>query len=65
MFLYVADHSQGLVVPEPSVELPVAGDVSKLLHNQRLEDAEWTSRRLSWAGLVVGLGDDLFYVVEV
>jgi hypothetical protein len=65
VFLDVADLSESLVVPEPSLDLPFAGDVSQLLYNQCLEDAEWSSRWLSWAGLVVGLGEDLFYVVQV
>ena len=61
----VADHSQVFIVPEAPVEFPIAGDVSQLLHNQRLEDAQWSSGWSFWAFLMVWLGDGLFYVLEV
>jgi len=48
-FLDEADLSEGLVVPEPAVELPVAWDVSQLLHDECLEDAQWSSGWSSWA----------------
>jgi hypothetical protein len=63
--LDVADLSEGLVVPEPAVELPVAGDVSKLLNYQGFEDAQWFSGWSFWSFLMMWLGYGLFYVVEV
>jgi len=44
-FLDVADLFEVFVVPEHSVEFPVAEYVSELLHDQCLEDAEQASDR--------------------